>query len=74
MHGEKNEWRPEARTSLDDARRHGTAFVTHYNEARLHRAIGYITPKGMACELRPTRLRQKTDVLRQHGAAPSTFA
>ncbi len=36
--------RPEAPTSPDDARRHVTAFVTHYNDARLHSAIGYITP------------------------------
>jgi len=31
--------------SLDDARRIVAEFVTHYNEARLHSAIGYVTPK-----------------------------
>jgi transposase InsO family protein len=31
--------------SLEDARRLVTAFVSHYNDARLHSAIGYITPK-----------------------------
>jgi putative transposase len=31
--------------SLEDARRIVTDYVTHYNEARLHSAIGYITPK-----------------------------
>lgn len=36
--------RPAAPTSIADARRHVTAFVTHYNEQRLHSAIGYITP------------------------------
>ena len=36
--------RPDAPTSLDEARRHVTAFVTPYNTQRLHRAIGYITP------------------------------
>ncbi len=36
--------RPEAPTSLEDARRHVTTFVTQYNQHRLHSAIGYITP------------------------------
>jgi putative transposase len=31
--------------SLDDARNIVTDFVTHYNEARLHSAIDYVTPK-----------------------------
>jgi transposase InsO family protein len=30
--------------SLDDARRIVTDFVAHYNDVRLHSAIGYITP------------------------------
>jgi len=30
--------------SLDDARRLATGYITHYNEARLHSAIGYVTP------------------------------
>ena len=30
--------------SLDDAQRLVTDYVTHYNHARLHSAIGYITP------------------------------
>jgi putative transposase len=33
--------------SLDDARRLVTDYVTHYNESRLHSAIGYVTPKDM---------------------------
>jgi len=33
--------------SLDDARRLVSEFVTHYNERRLHSAVGYITPKDM---------------------------
>ena len=36
--------RPEAPATVDDARRHVAAFVTQYNEQRLHSAIGYITP------------------------------
>ncbi len=31
--------------SLDDARRLVTDYVAHYNNARLHSAIGYVTPK-----------------------------
>jgi putative transposase len=31
--------------SLDDARRIVAAYVTHYNEERLHSAVGYVTPK-----------------------------
>jgi putative transposase len=31
--------------SLDEARRIVSDFVTHYNEVRLHSAIGYVTPR-----------------------------
>ena len=31
--------------SLDDARRIVADYVSHYNNTRLHSAIGYITPK-----------------------------
>jgi hypothetical protein len=31
--------------SLDDARRITTGYIARYNEARLHSAIGYVTPK-----------------------------
>jgi putative transposase len=31
--------------SLDDARRIVTDYVVHYNDSRLHSAIGYVTPK-----------------------------
>jgi len=37
--------RPKTPLSLEDARRIVTEFVTHYNNDRLHSAIGYITPK-----------------------------
>jgi putative transposase len=33
--------------SLDDARRLVTNYVAHYNDSRLHSAIGYVTPKDM---------------------------
>ncbi len=33
--------------SLDDARRIVSDYVVHYNESRLHSAVGYVTPKDM---------------------------
>ena len=36
--------RPGTPLSLDDTRRTVTRFVAHYNTARLHSAIGYVTP------------------------------
>jgi transposase InsO family protein len=37
--------RPQTPLSLDDARRVVGGFVDHYNNVRLHGAIGYVTPK-----------------------------
>jgi len=37
--------RPRTPLSFDDAKQVVAGFVTHYNEVRLHSAIGYITPK-----------------------------
>jgi putative transposase len=39
--------RPGTPLSLDDARRLVKQYVDHYNDVRLHSAIGYITPKDM---------------------------
>lgn len=36
--------RPHAPASFDDAVALVTKFVAHYNDARLHSAIGYVTP------------------------------
>jgi len=36
--------RPGTPLTLEDGRRIVTKFVTHYNEVRLHSAIGYVTP------------------------------
>jgi transposase InsO family protein len=36
--------RPGTPLTLEDARRIVAAYVTHYNEVRLHAALGYITP------------------------------
>ncbi len=37
--------RPQTPLSLDDARRVVRGFVDHYDNVRLHSAIGYVTPK-----------------------------
>jgi len=37
--------RPSTPLSLEDARRSVSDYVTHYNEVRLHSAVGYVTPK-----------------------------
>lgn len=39
--------------SLEDARRVVAEFVQHYNEVRLHSAIGYVTPLDKLCGLAP---------------------
>lgn len=39
--------RPGTPLSLEDARRLVAGYVEHYNTARLHSAIGYVTPKDM---------------------------
>ena len=36
--------RPAAASSFDEARRRITSYVDHYNNARLHSALGYVTP------------------------------
>jgi putative transposase len=36
--------RPGVPLSLDDARRMAERFINHYNNVRLHSAIGYIAP------------------------------
>jgi hypothetical protein len=37
--------RTQVPLSLDEARRHVTEYVAHYNGVRLHSAISYVTPK-----------------------------
>ena len=41
--------RPGTPLSVDDAVRLIKGYVRHYNEARLHRAIGYVTPVDKLC-------------------------
>jgi transposase InsO family protein len=39
--------RPAALLSWEDGLRHVSQYVQHYNEVRLHSAIGYVTPNDM---------------------------
>jgi putative transposase len=67
--------RTQVPLSLEDARRLVTQYVTHYNETRLHSAIGYIAPKdkleGRAPEIFAARdrklaeARERRKILRQ---------
>ena len=49
--------------SLDDAQRLVTDFVGHYNNTRLHSAIGYITPKDKLQGRAETILAQRDSKL-----------
>ena len=67
--------RPGAPLSVEDARRIVDRFVTEYNDARLHSAIGYVTPRdklnGLAkaiCDARDHKLetaRERRRLARQ---------
>ena len=60
--------RPKTPLSLEDARRIVRDFVQHYNEVRLHSAIGYVTPKTKLAgqeKLVFARRKQKLEQARQ---------
>ena len=54
--------RPSAPQTVEEATRRVTDYVTHYNEERLHSAIGYVTPAaklaGQADEINQARDRR----------------
>jgi putative transposase len=45
--------------SLDEARRIVADYITHYNQVRLHSAVGYVTPKDMLEGRAPTIHQQR---------------
>ena len=45
--------RPGTPLSLEDARRLVAKYVEHYNNKRLHSALGYVTPKNKMAGRRP---------------------
>jgi transposase InsO family protein len=64
--------RPACPATLEEARRHVTRYVAHYNQVRLHSAIGYVTPEqklaGMEQEIFDERDRKLAEA-RQRRAA-----
>ena len=70
--------RPKTPLSLKDARRVVSEFVNHYNLARLHSALGYVTPKdrleGRHLEIylaRDRKLEAAREARRQRRAQPN---
>jgi len=65
--------RPKTPLDLDDARRCVGEFVRHYNEVRLHGAIGYVTPtdklEGRAEQIHADRDRKLADARERRAAA-----
>jgi putative transposase len=64
--------RPACPATLEEARRHVTRYVAHYNQVRLHSAIGYVTPEqklaGMEQDIFDERDRKLAEA-RQRRAA-----
>jgi len=52
--------RPGTPLSLEDARRLVTQFIEHYNNVRLHSAVGYVTPADMLAGRQP-QIHQERD-------------
>jgi transposase-like protein len=70
--------RPKVPLSLDDARRLVGDFTNHYNNVRLHSAIGYVTPKDRLegrhktiTDERDRKLAQAREVRKQKRQAQS---
>ena len=68
--------RPKTPLDLDDARRCVGEFVRHYNEVRLHGAIGYVTPKdkleGRAEQIHADRDRKLAEARDRRATARRT--
>ena len=52
--------RPGTPLSLEEARRLVTRYIEHYNNVRLHSAIGYVTPADMLAGRQP-KIHQERD-------------
>jgi len=65
--------RPGTPLTVEDARRLVDGYVTHYNEVRLHSAIGYVTPKdkleGREAEIFAQRDRKLAEARERRRAA-----
>jgi putative transposase len=64
--------RPACPATLEEARRHTARYVAHYNQVRLHSALGYVTPEqklaGLEQEIFAERDRKLAEA-RQRRAA-----
>ena len=70
--------RPKTPLSLDDAKQSIAKYVAHYNEVRLHAAIGYVTPKdrleGRAEQIHAERDRKLTEARQRRAAKRHALA
>jgi transposase InsO family protein len=70
-------FRRAAPETLDEARRVVASFVTHYNEVRLHSALGYLTPADKLAGLEQAIFAErdrKLEVARQRRRSPAQAA
>jgi transposase InsO family protein len=69
--------RPNCPRDVEEAKRQIDRYVRHYNEVRLHSAIGYVTPAGyllgLAGEIHRERDRKLEEArLRRRAESPDT--
>ncbi len=55
--------RPKTPLTLDDARRITATFIDHYNQVRLHSALGYIAPNDRLANRHHSIFRQRDQKL-----------
>ena len=55
--------RPKTPLSLEDAKRVTTTFIDHYNQVRLHSALGYIAPSDRLANRQKTIFQQRDQKL-----------
>lgn len=65
FHGtiKREEIRRQSYLSIEDARRHITSYIDHYNTERLHSAIKYLTPEDVLMERVDARLKERQQKL-----------
>jgi len=70
--------RPACPATLQEAQRHTARYVAHYNEVRLHSAIGYVTPEqklaGLEKQIHDERDRKLAEARQRRAAARQEVA
>jgi putative transposase len=65
--------RPACPATREEAQRHTARYVAHYNQVRLHSAIGYVTPEqklaGLEKQIHEERDRKLTEARQRRAAA-----